>query len=55
MALFKVRSEFHVHKDGKVFAPGTELELSADELELVAHQVEQMIKPTRKARTDGSL
>jgi len=54
MALFKVRSEFHVHKDGQVFAPGAELELNDEQLELVAHQVEPVIKPTRKARTDGN-
>jgi hypothetical protein len=52
MALFKVRSEFFVHLDGKVFEPGTELELSDEQLELVAHQVEavEAPKPTRKAK-----
>ena len=52
MALFKVRSEFFVHLDGKVFEPGTELELGDDQFELVAHQVESLPepKPTRKAK-----
>lgn len=52
MALFKVRPEFFVHLDGKVFEPGIELELSDDQAELVAHQVEpvEAPKPARKAK-----
>ena len=54
MAPFKVRSEFFVHLDGKVFGPGTELELSNDQAELVAHQVEpaEAPKAARKAKAE---
>ena len=54
MSLFKVRSEFFVHLDGKTFKPGVVLELSDDQFELVAHQVEPADapepKPTRKPK-----
>jgi hypothetical protein len=55
MALFKVRSEFFVHLDGKVFEPGTELELTPEQAELVLHQVELLPepKPARKAKEPG--
>jgi hypothetical protein len=48
MSLFKVRSEFFVHLDGKTFKPGVALELSDDQFELVAHQVEPADAPEPK-------
>ena len=53
---YKVRSEFYVHLNEQVYEPGTELELDAAALELVAHQVEPLaiVKPARKAKPDGA-
>jgi hypothetical protein len=52
MARFKVRADFFVHQDGKVFEPGAELDLTPEQFELVAHQVElpPEPKPARKAK-----
>lgn len=53
---YKVRDNFYVHLHNKVYGPGSLVELTADELDLVAHQVEPIVacKPTRKAKADGA-
>jgi hypothetical protein len=53
MALFKVRAEFFVHMNGQVFAPGAKINLTPEQFELVAHQVESLpeSKPARKPTT----
>jgi hypothetical protein len=52
---YKVRSDFYVHLGDQVAEPGTVLDLTAAEFELVAHQVEaiELPKPARKAKADG--
>lgn len=53
---YKVRSEFYVHLRNQVFRPQELLELSDEEFELVAHQVEpvEAPKPARKAKANGA-
>ena len=53
---YKVRNEFCVHLNEQVYGPGTEIELDAATLELVAHQVEPVAaaKPARKVKADGA-
>lgn len=54
---YKVRNEFYVHLRNQVFRPQELLELSDEEFELVAHQVEpvEAPKPARKAKADGAI
>jgi hypothetical protein len=54
---YKVRSDFYVHLGDQVAEPGAVLDLTAEEFELVAHQVEpvETSKPARKAKADGVL
>jgi len=52
MAKYKVREHFHVRHGNEVHGPGAELELSPEQHELVAHQVEPVEAPkpaTKKA------
>ena len=53
---FKVREHFFVHMDGKVHEPGTELELSAEQAERHAAQIEpvEAPKPSRKVKADAA-
>lgn len=53
---YKVRSDFYVHLRNQVFRPQELLELSDEEFELVAHQVEpvEAPKPARKAKANGA-
>lgn len=53
---YKVRSEFYVHLRNQVFRPEELIELTEEELELVAHQVEliEEAKPSRKAKINGA-
>lgn len=53
---YKVREHFYVHMDEKVFEPGTELELTAEQAERYAAQIEvvEALKPARKVKTDGA-
>jgi hypothetical protein len=53
---FKVRDSFFVHLRNQVFRPQELLELTEEELELVAHQVEpiEAPKPARKAKANGA-
>jgi hypothetical protein len=54
---YKVRDSFYVHLGNQVAEPGAVLELTAEEFELVAHQVEpvETPKPARKAKADGAV
>lgn len=53
---YKVRDEFYVHLDERVFGPGEEVELYDAQFELVAHQVEPVVaaKPAKKVKADGA-
>jgi hypothetical protein len=52
---YKVREHFFVHLDGKVLEPGTELELTDEQAERHAAQIEpvEAPKPARKVKADG--
>ena len=54
---YKVRNDFYVHLGDQVALPGTVMDLTPEEFELVAHQVEpvETPKPSRKAKADGVL
>ena len=53
---YKVREHFYVHMDGKVYEPGTELELTAEQAERHAAQIEpvEAPKPARKVKADAA-
>ena len=53
---FKVREHFFVHLNDKVYEPGTELELTAEQAERHATQIEPLEapKPAKKAKADGA-
>ena len=53
---YKVRSDFFVHLRDQVFRPQELLELTEEEFDRVAHQVEliESVKPARKAKSNGT-
>lgn len=53
---FKVREHFFVHMSGKVYEPGTELDLNEDQAERYAAQIEpvEVPKPSRRVKSDGA-
>ena len=57
MATHKVRDHFYVHLDGKAHGPGTELDLTAEQAERHAAQVESIPEPPKtkaKAKADAA-
>lgn len=53
---YKVRDHFFVHMDGQVHEPGTELDLTDDQAERYAAQIElaEVPKPSRKVKADAT-
>lgn len=53
---YKVREHFYVHLDGQVHEPGSVLELTDEQAERHAAQVEpaESSKPSRKVKADAA-
>ena len=53
---YKVREHFYVHLDGQVHEPGTVLDLTEEQAERYAAQIEpaEQPKPARKAKADAA-
>jgi hypothetical protein len=47
---YKVRNDFYVHLGDQVALPGTVMELTPEEFELVAHQVDPIEAPKAAAK-----
>lgn len=53
---YKVREHFYVHLGGQVHVPGTVLDLTEEQAERHAAQIEpaEQSKPSRRAKADGT-